>query len=65
MTGTDNISTVQRAFELAASGTCQSLDDVRRKLTAERYPNILAHLEGRSIRLQLKQLMAEAMQKAS
>ncbi len=60
MTGPESLSTVQRAFELAADGTCQTLDDVRRKLTAERYSNIQAHLEGRSIRLQLKQLMAGA-----
>ena len=31
------LSTVERAYELARSGNCRTIDDIRRKLSAERY----------------------------
>jgi hypothetical protein len=46
----EQLSTVERAFELARSGSCSTVDDIRRVLTAERYPSVQAHLAGPSIR---------------
>lgn len=49
--------TVERAFELARSGTCLSMEDIRRRLKAEGYENTQAHLAGSAIRKQLLELM--------
>jgi hypothetical protein len=49
--------TIERALEIAASGECRTIDDVRRRLSAERYMNIDAHLAGKAIRGQLRALM--------
>jgi hypothetical protein len=46
----EQLSTVERAFELARSGSCGTVDDIRRTLTVERYPSVQAHLAGPSIR---------------
>jgi hypothetical protein len=51
---------LERAFELARSGQCHSVDDIRRDLQRERHGNIEAHLAGPSIRAQLVKLMADA-----
>ena len=48
---------IERAFELASEGNCRSVDDIRRKLTAERFGNVEAHLGGTTIRKQLKALI--------
>jgi hypothetical protein len=53
-------STVRRAFELARSGTCQGLGDIRKKLKAEGYESIDAHLAGKSLTKQLTVLMRSA-----
>ena len=47
-------STVERAFDLARSGTCQSVEDVRKKLEAEGSPNVRGHLASGTLRKQLK-----------
>lgn len=44
--------TVERAFELAPSAS--SIDDIRKALRQEGYPNVDAHLAGASIRADLK-----------
>ncbi|QDZ08733.1 hypothetical protein FPZ24_15700 [Sphingomonas panacisoli] len=54
------LSTVERAYELARSGTCRSVDDIRRKLTAERYESVQAHLSGASIKRDLVALCKAA-----
>jgi hypothetical protein len=54
------LSTVERAFELARSGSCRTLEDIRRVLTAERYPSVQAHLAGPSIRRALLALCKAA-----
>ena len=51
-------NTVERAFELAASGDVQTFDDLRRKLQWEGYEAVEAHLAGTAIRKQLKELLA-------
>ena len=47
------LSTVERAYQLARSGTCRSVEDIRRKLSAERYESVQAHLSGASIKRDL------------
>jgi len=47
------LSTIERAYQLARSGTCRSMDDIRRRLTAERYESVQAHLAGSSIKRDL------------
>lgn len=52
-------TTVERAFELAREGICQSLTDIRRELAREKFSNVDSHLDGRSLRTQLKALIKE------
>lgn len=52
------ISTVQRAFELARNGRCQSLADIRHILGSEGYESVAAHLSGPVIKRQLTNLLA-------
>lgn len=52
------ISTLARAFELAKSGGCESVVDIRRQLVRERHANVTAHLCGPSIKRQLKATIA-------
>jgi hypothetical protein len=54
----NGIGTVERAFQLARSGECQTIDDIRRQLAREQCSNVDAHLAGSSIRRQLVQEIA-------
>ncbi|WP_066589798.1 hypothetical protein [Sphingomonas pruni] len=56
----EQLSTVERAFELARSGSCGTVDDIRRALTVDRYPSVQAHLAGPSIRRALLALCKAA-----
>ena len=49
-------TTLERAFDLARSGACANIDDIRTALKRERYDNIDAHLAGHSIKKQLRAL---------
>lgn len=55
-------SVIERAFELARSGGCQTMGDIRFQLRRERYPaaEVEPHLAGRLIQKQLKDAMAAA-----
>ena len=53
-------TTIERAFELARSGSCASVNDIRQKLKAERFDQVEAHLAGPAISRQLRELCAEA-----
>lgn len=53
------LSTVERAFELARDGTCRVLTDLRRRLVHEGYANVENHLSGGSIKKQLTALMKQ------
>lgn len=59
-TNIDNPSTLERAFELARSGECRSLLEIRQRLKAERHHLVEEHLTGHSIRRELSKLCAEA-----
>ena len=49
--------TVERAYEIARSGRCVELRDVRRQLLREGYEGVEAHLAGSSIRRELQALI--------
>jgi hypothetical protein len=51
---------LERAFALAQSSRCTSIDDIRRTLKGEQYGSIDEHLAGPSIRRQLNALCASA-----
>ena len=53
-------STIERAFELARSGSCRSIDEIARRLKQEQLDNVDAHLGGSSIRKDLRQACAQS-----
>ena len=54
------MTTIKRAFELARSGQCRSIEDIRRQLRKERHDRIDEHLAARSLQKQLKEAMKAA-----
>ena len=60
----DRIPTVERAFEIAKSGSCHTLSDVRRQLSVEGYADGAAQTAGPSIKRQLQALIAAARREA-
>ena len=48
---------IARAFELARSGQCRSIEDIRRKLKSEQYENVDGHINGNMIKRQLIEAM--------
>lgn len=57
---TDRPGTVERAFELARSGTCASLSDIRTRLSQEGHEAVQQHLSGPSLRRDLARLCKTA-----
>jgi hypothetical protein len=53
-------STLERAFDLARSGECVNVEDIRRRLRSERHDSVDAHLSGPSVRRQLLALCTAA-----
>jgi hypothetical protein len=51
---------IERAFQVARSGTVTSLADLQAQLAAEGYDNAAQLLSGRSLTLQLSRMIAEA-----
>lgn len=49
------ITTVERAFQLAAASTCTSIEDIRKRLTAEGYG--ADQIEGRTLKGQLRAII--------
>ena len=49
-------TTIERAFELAQHGPCESLDEVRAQLKRERHESVGSHLSGPTISRQLRAL---------
>lgn len=47
---------IERAYALARSGSCQDVNEVRRRLKAEGYFQVSDHLEGRTLLHELKRL---------
>ena len=58
---TDRPTALERAFDLARSGTCANVTDVRTQLKAEGYA--YAQIQGNTLKRQLNQLCDAAAQK--
>lgn len=56
----ENMTTIERAFELARSGECGSVNDLRQRLRREGHESVHLHLHGASINRQLIDLMQAA-----
>ena len=52
-------NTVERAYELARSGSYSNVKDIERQLMKEQYEGIHAHLSGDMLKKQLKALIRE------
>jgi hypothetical protein len=52
-------STLERAFDLAQAGTCQTVSEIRTQLKKEQRESVDAHLAGPSIQRQLRNLIAK------
>ena len=50
---------IERAFEIARTGTVRNIDDIRRALRSEGCDNIEAHLSSLALKKQLLALIAE------
>jgi hypothetical protein len=53
-------ATIERAFQLARSGECRTMDELKRRLRREQLEAVDFHLAGKSIKAQLTELMARA-----
>lgn len=61
MSGADRrLSTVERAYQLARSGDCRGIDEIRTKLIREGHESVQAHLSGPTLRRELTQLCKRA-----
>ena len=49
---------IQRAFALAASGSFRNVGEIEKALRGEGFAQVADHLSSRSLRTQLKALMA-------
>ncbi|WP_242152636.1 hypothetical protein [Sphingomonas sp. BAUL-RG-20F-R05-02] len=56
-------TTVERAYELARSGSVSNVKDIERQLTKEQHESVHAHLSGETIKKQLKTLIRESREK--
>ena len=54
------LATIERAFELARSGSCRTIEEIVRRLRQEQMDQVDAHLGGHSIRKELRQACAES-----
>jgi hypothetical protein len=53
-------TTIERAFDLARSGECRTLDELKQRLRRERLESVDFHLAGKLTKSQLIQLMTQA-----
>lgn len=57
MGGMNKPTVIERAFDVARSGRCKSIDEVRAILSREGHFNVDAHLSGGVLRKQLNALI--------
>ena len=50
-------ATVERAYEIARYGSCQSVAELKRQLETERYPSVGLYLSGPSTAVELQELI--------
>ena len=53
-------STIERAYELAASGQCRTIEEIAKRLKQEQMESVEAHLGGTGIRKDLRQICAKS-----
>jgi hypothetical protein len=53
-------ATIERAFQLARSGECRTLDELKRRLRREQCESVDFHLAGKLTKTQLMALMTAA-----
>lgn len=51
------IGAVERAFQLARSGECRSVNEIRKQLLREQWEQVEMHLSGKLIRAQLQKVL--------
>ena len=54
MNNSPSIGTLERAFQLARTGACHSVVEIRHRLHAEGYEGVHGHLNGSTIQRQLR-----------
>lgn len=57
-------TTLERAYQLAASGECDGVSDIKRQLNAEGYPDVQGQLYGASVTSALRKLAEKARAEA-
>jgi hypothetical protein len=60
MTSGHRPGTVERAYELARSGSCTGVGDIRQHLAQEGHDSVQQHLSGPSLRRELARLCKAA-----
>jgi hypothetical protein len=53
-------TTIQRAYEIARSGECTSLDELVQQLKTEQFEGVDAHIASASVRRDLRQISQSA-----
>ena len=61
----DRPDTVERAYQLAKSGHCANVDDIKARLQKEGYSSVLQHLSAPTLTRTLRGLCAAAIKKSS
>jgi hypothetical protein len=51
-----NVTTVERAYQLALSGECAGIEDIRRRLKSERFEAFDLHLTSRTLKSELRRI---------
>ena len=52
-----NPGVIERAYQLARSGECRNLEEIKRRLSREGYDSVSFHLGGKLTKEQLKGLI--------
>jgi len=55
-----SLTTIERAFALARTGECTNVAEIRKRLRAEGFDQVDAHLSGPAIARQLRDLCNDA-----
>ncbi len=57
---TQRLTTIERAYELANSGECATVGEIKARLKAERFADVDGQLYGRTMMTALRKLCTEA-----
>lgn len=58
MNNSSSTSTVERAFQLARTGACHSVVEIRQRLNSEGFEGVHGHLNGSTIQRQLREALS-------